>query len=206
MHRLGLCAASRPARPIRSRAEDPSRAGISALSTLTIVAVVLVMVLVSLPRLRGFALRQNEQDALLTTRLLAGELADVPLDAGSLEVLVREHALGPELADAEYLAAGTLLRRHGYLFLRVPWSPPPGGPGSPRAVRAAERGPEDGPGCAVLAWPWRAGRTGTAAFLGVGSELLLGHPNRDLGASGPDAPPPGPWTERLPATGWVPLP
>lgn len=127
-------------------------------------AVGLVVLLVSLPRLREFALRENEADArTLVARL--GELCSRELSApdasaqsaspASLsEMLARTPQLAARLEDAEWLEQGALLRRHGYLFeLTVHES-----------------------GAALVAWPWEHGRTGCRAFRWK-TGAVEGHPN-----------------------------
>lgn len=135
-------------------------------------AVGLVVLLVSLPRLRAFALRENETDArTLIARL--GELCASDLatrdpsarEVGSLTSLSDVFARAPQLAarleDAEWLEDGAVLRRHGYLF----------------EFARHESGP------VLFAWPWEHGRTGSRAFrwrMGA----LEGHPNSAGGWSG----------------------
>lgn len=122
-------------------------------------AVAVVVLLVSLPRLREFALRENESDArTLLARL--GELCtrESPVQDGQLatltEVLARAPQLAARLDDAEWLQGGAVLRRHGYLFELEASAPTP----------------------VIRAWPWEHGRTGCSAFrwrMGA----LEGHPN-----------------------------
>jgi hypothetical protein len=134
---------------------------------LTLGLVVLVVVLVSLPRLRGFALRENEQDA---ARLIArlGEQAQRGPQDDLAALLASRGALRRDLEDAELVEDGRLLRRHGYLF-------------------ALDRGPL---GAAYLrAWPWKHGQTGFAAFLWSAERGLWIHANRAGRYSGPAAAP-----------------
>jgi hypothetical protein len=137
-----------------------------AVDALTLAAVALVVLLVSLPRLRDLALRENEADAAWLARRLA-ELSteDAPATLG--ELFVEEGSLRRLAEDAELLEEGRLLRRHGYLFELLP---PPR-----RAVRA---------------WPWEAGRTGRVALVWTPALGLVGHPNADGRWSGERPPAP----------------
>jgi hypothetical protein len=129
-------------------------------------AVGVVVLLVSLPRLREFALRENEADARrLTARL--GELCEraqaAPVrDLGAL--LASEQQLLQRLDDADWLADGAVLRRHGYLFGLAP------------------------DGQSVVAWPWEHGRTGVQVYRSA-HEKLEGHPNPGGAWSGLASPP-----------------
>lgn len=144
-----------------------------AVDALTLAAVALVVLLVSLPRLRDLALRENESDAAWLTGRLA-ELC-VEHDALELEALVeRAPLLDRQLEDVEYLEGGRVLRRHGYLF----------------EVLALEGGAADAATRAVRAWPWEAGRTGRVALLWTPDGGLLGHPNEDGRWSGEHPPRP----------------
>jgi hypothetical protein len=158
------------------------RGALSVSGVLTLSAVALVVVLVSLPRLRGFALRENESDAASMLALLGESWrARAETAAGpDLAALLRaDRDLARRLEDCRPVGAGRLLR-HGYLFDAV--EPEPG--------RWALRG-----------WPWHAGQTGRAAFVWSAEAGLCGHPNDGARYGGPDAPPPhdpsGP--------GWRPL-
>jgi hypothetical protein len=132
-----------------------------------------VVVLVSLPKLRRFALHENESDAIRAVRMLG----DVALDhedlftAGRLAALVdavpgrRAH-----LEDLETLPDGKL-RRHGYVFEWI-------------------EGMEGG--TAIVAWPWEHGRTGVAVFAVVPGGPVLGLANADGRYGGTRRPPPPP--------------
>jgi len=171
--------------------------GLSPTGGLSILAVVLVLVLVSLPRLREFALHQNERDALETARLVARAMGELGHGAArptiaqpTIAEVVEEAELGRQLSDAETFAEGRLLRRHGYLFevVRVPALAveEPAGPG---VVLAAEG---EGSRLAVRAWPWAAradGGTGGKALLALSGGAVLGHPNPRGLWSGPERPP-----------------
>lgn len=150
-----------------------ARRALSFVDHLTLLLIGLVVVLVSLPRLRRFALHENEIDAIRTLRVLGIDAVDHPdaLTTGDLGALLAASATHQvRLEDVELLAGGRL-RRHGYLFdaLRVP------------------------SGSWVLrAWPWQHGRTGLGAFaLGPGVDLL-GTQNTAGRYSGPERPPPAP--------------
>jgi hypothetical protein len=158
--------------PARARAGAlrPQAAG-------TLVAIATVVLLVSLPRLRDFALRENEGDAVrLVTRL--GAIGEREGARSIRELIEGQPALARQLDDAEFLEDGTLLRRHGYLFDLAADSSalpgPSGASGAPRAVRA---------------WPWAHGRTGFAAFAWLSGRGLTAHANTEGLWSGPLRPP-----------------
>jgi hypothetical protein len=146
---------------------------------LTLVAVGLVVLLVSLPCLRDFAVRENERDARHLLPRLAGlvghprEPAGEVLGAapGELDLeglFAARPALVAGLPDARAGDDGRTLRHHGYVFA---------------GLRAT-----DGEGIALCAWPWDHGRTGELAYLFVPGRGLFEHPNtagRWSGASGP---------------------
>lgn len=145
---------------------------------LTLVAIAAVVVVISLPRLREFALRENESDARALLARLGAKLeihaAERPASVAAL-VSAADAAdtddrggLSRWLGDAEYLAEGRLLRRHGYLF-------------------DVAEGPDRR--FVVRAWPWRAGRTGTLAFVDPVGAAPLAHANQAARFSGPDSPP-----------------
>lgn len=129
-------------------------------------AVGVVVLLVSLPRLREFALRENEADARrLTARL--GELCESPQTAPARDLgalLAAEQQLLTRLDDVDWLENGALLRRHGYLF-----------------GLASD-------GRSIVAWPWEHGRTGLSAYRSS-REKLEGHPNPGGAWSGLASPP-----------------
>lgn len=142
-------------------------AGVSSL-----VAIVAVIVLVSLPRLHAFAVEENETDAAVLARRLAQALGDAPGDGqpASLAALVDELGMRDRTDDLEWLADGRVLRRHGYLF---ELDPPHA---APRALRA---------------WPWSYGATGRTAFLAHPSDGVRRHANDDGSWSGVARPPHG---------------
>jgi hypothetical protein len=132
------------------------------LDVLTLCAVAVVVLLVSLPRLQDLAVRENEGDARwLTERLgeLGGTLEGAPHDIRGL--LEAQPTLTRLLDDAEYLEDGRLLRRHGYLFEVV------GADGASAGCGLS----------AVRAWPWRYERTGRQAYLWRCGEPLRAHDN-----------------------------
>ncbi|HVS11933.1 MAG TPA: hypothetical protein VMS76_18855 [Planctomycetota bacterium] len=155
--------------PARARAGAlrPQAAG-------TLVAIATVVLLVSLPRLRDFALRENEGDAQrLVSRL--GAIAEREGARSIRELIEGQPGLTRQLDDAEFLEEGRLLRRHGYLFdLAAGASEPSGASGASRAVRG---------------WPWAHGRTGFAAFAWFSARGLTTHANTEGLWSGPDRPP-----------------
>jgi len=140
----------------------------------TLLAVATVVLLVSLPRLRDFALRENQGDARgLVARL--GRLLDDEVHAAEVgnvqDAIAGDPALARQLEDVEYLEHGRLLRRHGYLFEVLPGA-------APQRVT-------------VRAWPWEHGRTGLASFVWIAHRGLAGHPNTDgrwTGTGGGPAP------------------
>ena len=143
---------------------------------LCLCAVALVVVIVSLPRLRDFAVRENERDAIRYARdlsALAETLDPSPDEEGDVPVQTIGTVLANAdraslLQDAELLHQGTLLRRRGYLF---------------DLFRAAEGG------WVVRAWPWEHGTTGLGAFVALSDGRAFGHPNPTRDWSGPDHPP-----------------
>lgn len=144
---------------------------------LTLGAVAMVVLLVSLPRLQDLAVRENEGDAAwLVARL--GRLCAEGFGAPVQAAIAGERTLRRQLDDAELLAEGRVLRRHGYLFEIL--SPPEGeGPGGvPRPL--------------ARAWPWDWGRTGRVVFVWCPERGLLGHPNPDGQWTGLEDPPPAP--------------
>lgn len=115
------------------------------LDALTLCAIAAVVLLVSLPRLREFALRENQSDAeKLVTRLGAlCEARQPELEPANIaELLASSKDLMRQLDDVELLDDGGTLRRHGYLF---------------------ELAHVDGR-AVIHAWPWRYGHTGLAVY------------------------------------------
>ncbi len=146
------------------------RGGLRLSSAAMLVAIGIVVLLVSLPRLREFALRENEEDARALVKRLAG-LATREVQAAekpSIEfLLASDPAAKRQLDDAEFLDGGTRLRRHGYLF---------------EVGDAAD-------GIYVRAWPWEWRKTGTSAYAWTPAQDLVAHPNAEGRWSGPQAPP-----------------
>jgi hypothetical protein len=175
-------------------AQSESRAGrLPAVDVLTLGAVLVVVLLVSLPCLRDFAVRENERDAQALLPVLVELLNGGPGNGEPLQgepgaeqrqpdlagLVAATPALADELRDAHPGEHGASLRHHGYLF-----SAGAPGPGGERAV---------------LAWPLDRGRTGLRAFAcrpggGLGLHAYLD--GRWCGPRGP---------ERLSAAeGWAP--
>jgi hypothetical protein len=161
--------AARPGGSAAVGEKADARRSLSIADHLTLFVIGLVVVLVSLPRLRRFAVRENENDAIQALRLLSADAADHPevLDAGGLAALLAASARHQSrLEDVELLDGGRL-RRHGYLFDAV----------------------ESSGGWMLRAWPWEHGRTGLGVFVAT-AEGLVGSPNSEGRWSGPLAPPP----------------
>jgi hypothetical protein len=112
---------------------------------LSLAAVLSVLVVVSVPRLRTLAVQENEAEALATARLMAEALDSMAGQEPLMPVgrLLQSPQLA-SLADVELLHEGALLRRHGYLFEVAQL------PGARKVVRA---------------WPWAPGRTGKSTYL-----------------------------------------
>jgi hypothetical protein len=140
------------------------RFGLSPSAAVTLAAVGLVVVLVSLPRLRAFALEANEVDAARLTRLFADALAADPLPPGvpAFATLLERPDLARQAADVEAVADPSQVRCHGYLFQITPGEP-----------------------ARVEAWPWECGRTGRAAFRQEVGGRLERHANDGGLFSGP---------------------
>ncbi|HEV8113250.1 MAG TPA: hypothetical protein VGR31_10795 [Planctomycetota bacterium] len=158
-------------RKAAAKAEPALRRGVRFIDAAVLGLIALVVVLVSMPRLRRFALRENETDAIRALRVLADDALAGPDalrsgDLGGLLAASSTHRV--RLEDVEVLDDGRL-RRHGYLFSAT----------------------EVAPGRTVLlAWPWDHGRTGLAAFAIEPGADPVGVANEDGRFSGPDRPPP----------------
>ena len=154
-----------------------------AVDVLTLAAVLVVVLLVSLPCLRDFAVRENERDAQallpVLVELVNGQVRAAELEPDLAGLVAATPALADELRDAHPGEHGGTLRHHGYVF-----SAGAAGPGGERDV---------------LAWPLDRGRTGVRAFACRPGGGLWLHANRDGRWSGPRGP------ERLSAAeGWAP--
>jgi hypothetical protein len=162
--------------------------GLSAAGFFSLVAVLAVLVVVSVPRLRGLAVRENEADARQTAELLVAALRRMELEPGEVPAM-REVTRRPELArvlsDADLLAEGRLLRRHGYLF-EVTCVNPPLSLAAPAALLTGS-GAELLQAIAVRAWPWAHGATGETAFLVTAGGARLRHANADAQWEGTSA-------------------
>jgi len=139
--------------------------GLSFSGALSLAAVVLVLVVVSVPRLQDLARQENEADARVTAELLARALRTLPAASEpSLRDLVRRPELSGGLSDAELLQHGSLLRRHGYLFEVTRLSPSLSLPAAPLSLLSGDPGALAGMP-AIRAWPWAHGSSGEIAFL-----------------------------------------
>lgn len=176
--------------------------GLSWIDRLTLGAIGLVVVVVTLPVLRGFGLRENERDALRMLRVLVAEpmsaagvnatTADAPraewagaVPGGAQATLsllaAQDRGIRRRLEDLETLPDGRL-RRHGYLFDVVAL-----GPGEPM----------------LRAWPWEHAQTGRGAFVWTPRRGILGFQNTDGRFSGPSG---APTAAEVLAGGWVRMP
>src|SRR5689334_4788451 len=147
-----------------------ARTGLSAVDYLTLFLIGLVVVLVSLPRLRRFALRENELDAMALLQDLGRDMSEfgegLPA-SGIVGLLASNPRHEDRFEDLEMLPGG-LLRRHGYLF----------------------DAQESAPGQWVLrAWPWGYGHTGLGSFVFSPGEGLIGNENTGGLYDGPGRPP-----------------
>ncbi len=144
-------------------------------------AIGVVLALVSLPSLRGFALRQNESDALRILRALSAASADLSDDTRAGDLLERFPNLRHRFGDLEVVGSGEALRAHGYLF---------------DLTRHRTHG------AVARAWPWAHGRTGFAVYACTASGELVGHPNGEGQWSGPGDPPSFPFSGNPGSAGW----
>lgn len=143
--------------------------GLSWIDRATLAAIGLVVVVVTLPVLRGFGLRENERDAMRMLRVLsaapdarAATRSDRKGQASLAELAATDRSLQRRLEDLESLPSGAL-RRHGYLF----------------DVSTLESGEP-----MLRAWPWEHAQTGRGAFVWTPRRGLLGHRNTDGRFSG----------------------
>ena len=160
-----------------------ARRGLTRIDVVTLLAIGLVIVVVSLPRLRVLAREDNQSDAfeiaLNLHRALEAhpDLTEELADGASLELLVsRSPILAKHLEDVELLDDGRRLRCHGYLFdvVQPPGTAPAASGTAPVASGAALETE-----LAVRAWPWHHERTGRAAYLVTADGEVLVHENRD---------------------------
>lgn len=157
---------------------------------LTLGAIAVVVVVVTLPVLRGFGVRENERDALRMLRVLAAEPAAGPAALAALatdgqptlaDLAAADRVLHRRLEDLEMLPDGRL-RRHGYLF----------------DVSALGTGEP-----MLRAWPWEHAQTGRGAFVWTPRRGILGYGNADGRFSGPESPPEA---DDVVGAGWVAMP
>jgi hypothetical protein len=145
---------------VRSASRHDARnasGGLSLLDRLTLGAVVLLVIVVSIPRLRAMAVRANENDARVTLAWLGSWLEPGAHAASGLIAALDGRPEAPRrLPDARVLS-GTL-SHHGYLF------------------RIEHRG-ESGP--VILAWPLERDRTGRACYLWDGKRLRTHGPDAE---------------------------
>jgi hypothetical protein len=147
-----------------------ARASLSAVDYLTLFLIGLVVVLVSLPRLRRFALRENENDAIELLAALGEDLGESSqgLSAGGLPGLLAANARHENRFEDLELLSGGVLRRHGYLF-------------DAEQEQAGE--------WVLRGWPWDYGRTGLGSFVYSQSEGLVGNENLSGTSDGRARPP-----------------
>lgn len=191
-------------------------------SALALLGVGLVVVFVSLPCLRDWALRENERDAIRFARHLASLVKRV--DTATLLDTV-----APVPTDGAALPAGapsqllpTQLRRSGSappglrMAELIAVDPTPKGALADADFLASGALRRRGylfdvvahaeAGCVVRAWPWEQGQTGLGAFVAVPDGPIFGLANEDSRCSGPEHPPrvdaQGP---RIVEASWKPL-
>jgi hypothetical protein len=176
-----------------------------------LLALLAVLTVVTLTRLDLFAVYENERDALRLLERLSAQLDETGSWQSSpalQSALGNPSDLPRGTQDAEWLEDGQLLRWHGYLFALAT--------GSDGAVH-------------LIAWPWKHGRTGVAAYASAPGLGLVGHSNRSTGGgvfaretsaagaapSAPNASAKGPWSglqnrprldPRAPPGGWQRVP
>lgn len=158
--------------------ETPARRGrLHWSDAATLVAVVAVVVIISVPRLADFARRENERDVVRLLRSVQPMLAEAqssePMPLGMQALVAHAPRFRRLFDDATYLEEGTLLKRHGYLFELVQYD-------------ETEAHPQR---LGVRAWPWKHGQTGFAAFWVVSDGPVWGHLNSNSSWSGPWVPP-----------------
>ncbi len=167
------------------RARRPGRGW---LDVLTLAGVALVVLWLSRPRLRDFALSENEADAWQLLERFGLAAGDVEAGERELDTIGDLLVVRPELErwvqDGELREDGALLLHRGYFFDLV--EQPDGGP-------------------TLRAWPRSYGETGWAAFVRTPAGKLVGHANQDASWSGPEGAP-GVDDARPAGPGWRPVP
>lgn len=158
-----------------------SRSGYLRWSTGVIAAIVLLVCMVSLPRLQSYVQCNNEEDAARSLRVL-GRSGSPGEDQNLAAWIAGDRSLRHRFLDARVLEGSGLLMQHGYLF----------------DMRRSEGLP-----IRFLAWPRSTPRTGQAAFMLDDPGIVLRHANADGRWSGPDAQPVEPDTDLL-ERGWRP--
>lgn len=154
----------------KPRQKTAAAIGLGVADYLTLLLIGLVVMLVSLPRLRHFALRENELDALAMLSALGSDMQEwgEALPDGGIGALLAANPRHEDRFEDIEVLPDMRLRRHGYLFDAV----------------------EAQPGQWVLrAWPWEHGRTGLGAFVYTPASGLLGHANPDGQFEGEILPP-----------------
>jgi hypothetical protein len=170
---------------VAERDQACPRRGISFVDAATLALIGVVVVLVSLPRLRRFALRENETDAIAMLRVLATDAqahGEILAAEGLGALLAASSAQRVRLEDVEVLEQGRL-RRHGYVFESILT--------------------DDGRRI-LIAWPWDHGRTGLGVFAEELGGPVVGLENAEGHYSGLERPPPVP--PRDPGAPWRALP
>ena len=165
-----------------NRVPRPSnRSGYLRWSTGIIAAIILLVCMVSLPRLQSYVQANNEEDAARSLRVLGR--AGSPGDAPDLATWIAgNRSLRHRFLDARILEESGLLMQHGYLFSMY------------RSEGNATR---------FVAWPRSTPRTGQAAFALGESGVVQRHANTGGRWSGPGA---GPEDSEIPPAepGWQP--
>jgi len=141
-----------------------SRTGLALADWITLGAILVVVLVVSLPRLHALTIQQNERDAIQATRMLGQSVFAMESDPMLADLLQENQSLEHRLEDVEVLEHGRVLRRHGYLF----------------DLAHTRTG-----ALTIRAWPWNCGETGYGAFILTSDGGLRGHPNEDSLWSGP---------------------
>ncbi len=161
---------------------------------ISLISVICVLVLVSLPRLRAFILLENAADARSTVRYLASEFALLGQEHPDPQVgdlLAKSRKLRHALSDTEVLAEGRLIRRHGYLFAFVPRSaierntPGNADENSVSMIEANVQRPDQDH--IILAWPWSP--ENSQLVLGTIDGKLYAPLRKNSAWSGPDLDP-----------------